>query len=324
MIIAPELPLFTLFLSQHKTIATNFILAIVFLLFLPAQNYYYSLDLSTYHPLVRHLDLDLSNFSFYPQNVNQVSAPLISAYSAVVIDVNSKAILFTKNPDEKLLPASTTKIMTALVALDQYRLNQIVTIDSHSLVEGQNMGLESGEKITVENLLFGLLVQSGNDAAQALADFYPQGETGFVAAMNQKVKDFNLLNTQFQNPTGLDEFGHYTTVHDLSLIAAHAMENPDFVRFVGTQKITVTDIDHTIVHELETINELLGEIPGLKGVKTGWTELAGECLVTYTQRDNHAIITAVLNSQDRFTDSRLLIDWVFTNYQWTDPPAIHL
>jgi len=311
------------FIRSRPALKTSLLLALIFLIFLPSPNYYYNLRLTPNQPVIRPLSLQLLPASNYPVNTNNVSPPLISAHSAMVIDVESKVVLFQHNPDMKLLPASTTKVMTALVTLDTYSLDQIITITSVN-GEGQQMGLELGERITVENLLYGLLVQSGNDAATALAQNHPQGETGFITAMNQKAQDLNLLDTQFTNPAGFDDYNHYTTVHDLGLLAAAAMKNPTLSKIVSTIGITITDVDNTISHELETINQLLGQIPGLSGLKTGWTELAGECLITFTKRSNHKIITVILGSQDRFSDSQQLIDWAFTHHQWQPvPEAIH-
>ncbi len=314
---------FVNFLASSKQLKINFILATLVLIFLPAQNYYNRLSDNQFKPLVRPVSQPILSLPKYPNNHSGIKAPFLSARSVIVVDLDSRAILFSKNPDQKLLPASTTKIMTALVALDNYDLDDIVTINNLN-GNGQAMKLELKEKITVENLLYGLLVQSGNDAATALADFHPDGESGFVKAMNQKAKNLNLHDTQFQNPSGLDNFGHYTTVHDLSLLAVEAMKNKTFQKMVNTQRITVSDVSNTITHELETINQLLGKVPGVIGVKTGWTEISGECLVTFTKRDNRKIITVILGSLDRFGESESLINWSFTNHQWEDlPEAIH-
>ncbi len=315
---------FIAFVKKTPYLKLNLILAIFVLIFIPAKNYYLNLNIDQSSPLVRPINIQSSSTSEYPVNHTGILAPYITARSAIVVDVNSKAMLFNKNQDLKLLPASTTKIMTALIALEVFDLDDVVKIDS-LVTEGQSMELEFHEEITVENLLYGLLVQSGNDAAAALANYHPQKEAGFVKAMNHKLTELNLTDTQFQNPTGLDNYGHYTTVHDLSLLAAHAMENPIFRKIVNTQNITVYNVDNTITHELETINQLLGAIKGLKGVKTGWTELAGECLVTYTKRGDKEIITVILGSLDRFQESSLLINWAFTNHQWQDlSEASHL
>jgi len=308
------------FVKSQPQLKLKFVLAFIFLGLIPAPNYYNSLDLSGSNPLVRSVNHPFAYTSKYPVNQANISAPDLSARSAIVIDVSSKTIMFKKNSDLKLLPASTTKVMTGLVVLEAYDLDEIVTIDALNNT-GQIMELELNERITVENLLYGLLVQSANDAATALAQFHPDGQDGFIALMNQKAQDLHLSNTQFTNPSGLDAYGHYTTVHDLSLLAAEAMENSVFKRIVSTQGITVSDVDNSIFHELEAINQLLGEIPGLAGIKTGWTELAGECLVTYIKRDTHEIIAVVLGSQDRFGETRQLISWAFANHQWLEAPV---
>ena len=307
------------FLKSKPDIRTKLIIVAVTLSLVPARNYYYQLDLSSSMPVVRAVDYQLLPPVEYPVNQTQIQPPFLTSLSVMVIDVDSKAILYQKNPDRELLPASITKIMTALISLESYDLNDIVTITNLNN-NGQRMDLEIGEQITIENLLYGLLVQSGNDAATALARYYPDGETAFIAAMNQKAEQLHLNNTHFSNPTGLDSPGHYTTVHDLSLLAAEAMTDPVFAKMVGTIGITISNIDNTILHQLETINKLLGEVAGLSGVKTGWTELAGECLVTYTEREQRKIITVVLGSQDRFSDSRQLIDWAFNNHHWQSFP----
>jgi len=303
------------FVKARPQLKIKIVLAFLFLSLLPGRNYYYSLDLNSHQPLVRSINQPLDSPSQYPVNFTGVPAPNLTARSAIIVDVDSKTILFNKNPDLKLLPASTTKIMTGLIVIENYDLDDIVTITSVSGT-GQKMDLEIGERITVESLLYGLLVQSGNDAATALAQFHPGGQDAFIALMNQKLKDLNLHDTQFTNAAGLDAYGHYTTVHDLSLLAAAAMKNPQFKKIVSTQGITVSDVDQTIFHQLEAINELLGQIRGLAGIKTGWTELAGECLVTYIKRGDKQIITVVLGSQDRFGETQQLIDWAFTNHQW--------
>ena len=307
---------FVEFIKKSKKLKINFILSLAFLSLLPARNYYLSLDLSNKQPVVRKANHQFLPISNYPVNHTNTPAPYLSAKSVLVIDQNSKTILHQKNPDLKLPPASITKIMTALVALDTYDPNKAVTIKKPNNI-GQIMELEVGEEITIENLLYGLLVQSGNDAAYALADLHQDGQADFIKAMNQKAKQLNLNHTQYQNPAGIDSYGHYSTTHDIAILAATAMDNPTFKKIVGTKAITVTNTDNTIIHELETINELLGVVPGLKGVKTGWTELAGECLVTSTKRGTQEIITVVLGSQDRFGESTQLINWAFTNHQWT-------
>ncbi|MDP4030682.1 MAG: D-alanyl-D-alanine carboxypeptidase family protein [Candidatus Beckwithbacteria bacterium] len=314
---------FFAWIKSQPGIKLNLILIFLGLALLPGRSHIYDLDLGEAKPLVRPVTWQLPLPVDVPVNSDGVRAPFLSARSAVVIDVDSKTIVYAKNPDFKLLPASTTKIMTALIVLDTYPLDKIITIDSVHQT-GQVMKLKSGERISVENLLYGLLVESANDAATVLAQNYPGGEDAFIEAMNQKVKDLGLSHTQFTNASGLDAYGHYTTAHDLALIAASAMANPAFKKVVGTLGITVSDVDNTVTHDLETINQLLGIVPGLAGVKTGWTELAGECFVAYVERNGRKIITVVLGSNDRFGETASLINWVYSNHRWQAvTPAIH-
>lgn len=309
---------FFAWIKSQPAVKLNFILAAVILSLIPGRNHYYDLDLGEARPLVRPVNLVLPPPAEIPVNYTGVKAPGLSARAAVVIDAGSKTILYAKSPDLKLLPASTTKIMTALVALEAYPLAKVITINSVHQT-GQVMELKPGERITVENLLYGLLVESANDAATVLAQKFPGGEDAFIDAMNQKVKDLGLSNTNFTNASGLDAYGHYTTAHDLALIAAAAMDNPVFKKMVGTLGITVSNTDNTISHDLETINELLGETPGLAGVKTGWTELAGECFVSFVSRGGRDLITVVLGSGDRFGETTGLINWAYSNHRWQVP-----
>jgi len=214
-----------------------------------------------------------------------------------------------------LSPASTTKLLTALVALDVYKPEDVVTIGILS-VNGQSMGLVSGEKITVENLLYGSLVQSGNDAAQALAEFYPEGVDRFVEKMNEKAKTLHMDQSHFTNSMGFDGPEHKVTPKDLSLLALAAIQNKVIAKIVAIPQITVSDVNHIYFHKLSNVNQLLGKIPGVGGIKTGWTEAAGENLITYIERNDRKIIFVVLHSKDRFGDTTKLIDWVFENYRW--------
>ena len=245
------------------------------------------------------------------------SFPIVSAQGALAIDLDSGLSLYEKNPDIKLLPASTTKIVTALVVLDSYPLDQIITV-GRIKVDGQKMGLFLGEQITVENLLYGLLVFSANDAAEVLASNYPGGYGAFIEAMNIKAKDLSMLNSYFQNPVGLDGSNQVTTAKDLIRVSEVAMKNPEFAKIVGTKVARFTDTTGNIKYNLKNINELLGVVPGVLGVKTGWTENARENLVTYVERDGHKMMIAVLGSQDRFGETRELINWVFESYTWQE------
>lgn len=257
--------------------------------------------------------------SLYPLS-DGVSAPSNSARAIVVQDAVGRSILYSKNPDTLLLPASITKIMTALVALDHWGdLETVITVKNEDRAIGQTIDLERGEQITLKNILYGLLVHSGNDAALALADNFPGGYSAFVAAMNTKAKALHLDHTVFKNPSGVEQYGHVTTARDLAILAGIAMQNPLIAKLVDTREITVMDVSGGISHHLTTTNELLGELEGLKGLKTGWTLNAGECLVSYVERDGHKIIVVVLGSLDRFGDTTKLVEWAYTHHRWITP-----
>jgi len=304
--------------------ASLFCFGLVFFLF-PGQNYYLVVQ-SDYKKIpVRPLNFELPSPSLYPTNFTGQKPPSLTARSVIIMDKNSSVIIYSKNENLWVLPASTVKIMTALVALDYYQPEDILTVGEVNDF-GQTMKLIKGERITVKNLLYGLLVASANDAALVLAQNYPGGQKAFVTAMNKKAAALNLGNTYFANPTGLDsdEEGKlladfsYTTALDLARLTTEAFKNPLFTQIIQTEKITVTDVYGRITHQLFNINQLLGKVEGLKGGKTGWTEEAGECLVAYTEKEGRGIITVILGSRDRFGETKKLIDWVFANYRWID------
>lgn len=250
-----------------------------------------------------------------PRPSNSTSMPEISARAYVIKDLNSQVILAQKDAAHSLPPASTTKVMTALIALDNYQLNDVVTVPSIK-IEGAKINLLPGEKITVEQLLHGLLIQSGNDAAMALAHHFPGEETAFVEAMNRKAAALGLSGTHFVNPTGLHHPLHLSTTADLTRLAEAALTYPKFATIVATATKDITNIDGSIVHSLINLNQLLTTVPGVKGVKTGWTEEAGEALVTLIERNQHPVLIAVLGSADRFGDTKILIDWVYAYTVW--------
>jgi D-alanyl-D-alanine carboxypeptidase (penicillin-binding protein 5/6) len=255
----------------------------------------------------------------------------VTARAVVIQDAVGKSLLADIQGDRQVLPASTTKIMTALVARDTWpNLDETVTVQSEYRAIGQTIELQKGETLTVRNLLRGLLIHSGNDAALALADNYcvlesPAGGVGacgydaFVDAMNAKARALHLAATTYKNPSGIEQYGHVTTARDLAVLASAAMQDPVVAEIVSTKFTTITDVTGTITHPLESTNELLGEIPGIKGLKTGWTENAGECLVTYIEQRDHPVIIVVMGSADRFGDTRALVDWVYRHHTWVDP-----
>jgi len=243
-----------------------------------------------------------------------MSPPEISAKSVFILDSASQNVLYQKNSDDQKYPASTTKMMTALVVLDHYSVSQIITVTT-AYPDGQNAGLKPGEEMTVEQLLYAMLVQSANDAAEILAENFPGGRTAFVQKMNDYAARLHLSHTHFANPTGLDEDSHYSTAADLTRLAQAVLNHPLLAKIVSTENAVVAT--NTSPHVLTNVNQLLGKVPGVLGIKTGFTDLAGQTLVTYVNRDNHPVIITVLESVDRFADTQALITWVYQNFTWT-------
>jgi len=248
--------------------------------------------------------------------------PTISARQVFIIDRASKLVIFQKSATEKIYPASTTKMMTALVALDAFKLDQSLTV-SQSFVQGQNLNFTPNEIFTTEQLLYALLVYSANDAAEVLAQNYPGGRAEFITAMNTKAADLHLSQTHFLNPTGLDEEGHFSSAVDLVRLADKALENPEFAKIVSVEASVITSAKSQ-PRVITNINQLLGKVPGVKGVKSGLTDKAGQSLVTFVDRDHHSILLAVLGSQDRFADTSRLIEWLYANFDWVAPGSLDL
>ena len=301
-----------------------FVFCLSFFLF-PGQNWYATVQATCRPAQTQELDFPLSAITNYPVNFTQSPPPSLTARSIAVIDRDSAVLIYGRNERLQLLPASTVKIMTGLVTLEHYQLSDVLTVGKIDK-NGQDMKLLEGEKMTIKNLLYGLLVASANDAALVLAQNYPGGEINFVKAMNDKAQSLGLKGTYFANPTGLDSNDEgkmltnfsYTTASDLARLAALVLANETFLGMASTQKITISDVSGKIFHQLENINQLVGKFPGMKGLKTGWTEEAGECLVGYTEKDSHGLVTVVMGSQDRFGETVKLVDWVFDNFYWQE------
>ena len=246
-------------------------------------------------------------------------SPLIDAESGIIVDFESGEILFEKNSDKKLQIASITKLMTAVIALEEGNLDEtIIVSEKAALTEGSKVWLLSGEELTLKNLLFALLIHSGNDAAYAIAEHFGNGDVKiFVENMNQKALDLGLSSTHFENPIGFDAKENYSTAYDLSLLARYAYRKP-FIRDAAKIKsMTITSTNGNHSHELETTNELLGSFLNVVGLKTGTTELAGQCLISIAQNDQgRKIITVILNSPDRFSETKSLVSWSFNAFKW--------
>ena len=256
----------------------------------------------------------------YPY-VQALHEPQVTAKAAIIVDTASQVMLFAKNPQLRFSMASTTKIMTALTALDYYKSEDILTVKRIG-VEGSGLGLYAGEQFRFTDLLYAMLLPSANDAAQAIADNYPGGSDAFVKRMNEKAQELHLTNTHFSDPTGLEDDGDYTTVIDMARLASYAINNPTFVTITSTKYKTITNVQFTRQYPLTNLNKLLG-IEGVTGIKTGTTEGAGEVLVTSTIKNGHTYIIVVMHSEDRFTDTSTLLHYIDANVQYILPQQLN-
>lgn len=245
------------------------------------------------------------------------AAPNVVGRAAVLIDSKSGKILYTKNADEQLPPASTTKILTALIALENCNLTDIVTAGTEAtLVEPSAIGLKEGEKISVENHLWGLLLKSANDSAVAIAEHISGSVSAFAELMNSRARALGATNSNFVNPNGLPDPNHYSTAHDLALIARRAMEIPEFRNIVSTKVKTIPRDDDDAVKWLQNHNKLLWQYDGAIGIKTGYTREAKQCLVASAEKDGQELIAVVLGSEGNniWSDTKTLLDYGFNNY----------
>lgn len=251
-----------------------------------------------------------------PQAVSQGQPPPnLSAQAVLIEDVDSGQLLLEKNIQQRLHPASLTKLMAALVSVGHFKPADILVVPKEALVSGSTMGLVTGESLTFRSLLYGMLLNSGNDAAYTIAFNYPGGLEVFVAKMNEQVSQMGLANTHFTNPAGFDGGNHYSSAADLTKIAKAAAINPQLAKIVSTKETSILSWDKSRTHLLKNLNKLL-TIEGVIGIKTGFTENAGENLIGLVERDGHRILTVMLASHDRFGETKSLIDWVFTNFEW--------
>ena len=239
-------------------------------------------------------------FSYGEMTVAVMAGDLeVNAEAAVVMDADSGRLLYAQNPDKRLANASTTKIMTALLTLEQPDQDRYFTVDSDAIqVEGTTMGLQPGDSVTLHQLAAGMLLPSGNDAANAVAVEIAGSEEAFVRLMNQRAAELGLENTQYRNPSGLDAEGHYSSARDLATLAAHALENEDFADIVSKQEIRMAFGNPPYNRSLYTTNKLLERYPYAIGVKTGYTDDAGLCLVTAAEKDGTRLIIVTLNGKD--------------------------
>lgn len=296
--------------------ATFIILAIIFISLLPiGTNYTEDLLLSLQIPQNNSALLGIQKYNIPPISKKKV-APKLSARAVYIKDLGTSTVLYQKDANVPLPIASTTKIMTALVASEYFKPNSVLKVSMGANVSGARVGLLFGEELTFRSLLYGMLLSSGNDATYTVAENYPGGILGFVSAMNKKANELSLQNTHFDNPAGFDNPRHFSSAKDLAITAEEALKNSTLARVFATKDTNIVSLDKKYTHKLSNLNRLLSQVKGVMGVKTGFTEGAKENLVTYVDRGGHQILTVVLGSNDRFGESTKLIEWVYENFTW--------
>lgn len=254
--------------------------------------------------------------TLYPHIV--CAEPNISAQSAILIESTSGRILYSKNSDQKLPMASTTKIMTAICALEYFKGNpdeQAEISQTAANVEGSSMYLQAGEQMSLKELLYGLMLSSGNDAAVAISERVCENQEAFVSLMNEKAKQIGLFNTNFKNPNGLPDEEHYSTASDMAKLCAYALKNPTFSEIVKTKNYKISGDKKAYPRILTNHNKLLSMYEGCVGVKTGFTKAAGRCLVSSAICDDMQLVCVTLNAPDDWNDHISLFNFGFENYR---------
>lgn len=250
----------------------------------------------------------LAAILFFP-----LKAEAISAEKAILVDGQTGHVLYEKRADDRSLIASTTKIMTALIVCEQCNVLDRMRVPKEAVgIEGSSVYLKEGEVLTIQELLYGLMLHSGNDAAVALAIYAGGTVEGFVQLMNDKACLLGLSNTHFENPNGLDKPGHYSTARDLATLTAYAMNNPIFYQTVSTKNVNITG------RSLKNHNKLLWLVDGADGVKTGFTKAAGRILVSSATRLGRRLIGVTINAPSDWKDHEKLLNEGFANYHYVD------
>ena len=236
--------------------------------------------------------------------------PGVSAQAAILMDADSGRVLYAKNEHNRQSMASTTKIMTALLALESEQLEQPVTVTREMVdTEGSSMYLQVGDRLTLETLVYGLLLESGNDAAKAIAITVEGSEEAFVARMNERARALGMENTGFETASGLDGEGHFSTAYDMALLTAAALQNPAFVAICSQSSATVDFVEPAVRRTLSNHNRLLREMEGCIGVKSGFTKKSGRCLVSACDRGGIRLIAVTLRAPDDWNDHKAMMDF---------------
>lgn len=239
------------------------------------------------------------------------------AEASIVLCADTNQILYAQNHHKKLGMASTTKIMTAIIALEHGNTTDIVTVSQNAArQEGSSVYLKPGDEVTLESLLYGLMLNSGNDAAMAIAEHISKTPDAFVDLMNEKAKELGCKSTQFKNPSGLPDTEHYSTAYDMAIIMSYAMKNDEFAKIAGTREHSIQTEDS--VTYLRNHNKLLWQYPYAIGGKTGYTKASGRCFVSCSQKDGVTLVAVTLNDPDDWHDHQVLSDFGFEKVKMTD------
>lgn len=250
------------------------------------------------------------------QTDTEVQYPSVSAVSACIIECDSGDTVYEKNSTKKMPMASTTKIMTAIIAIENAPLKKIITVSSDAVgVEGSSIYLCENERLTTEELLYALMLESANDAACALAIEIGGNIENFVDMMNDKASSLGLRNTHFTNPHGLSDSEHYSTAQDLAILMSYCMKNEMFAKITSTKKFSLDGSDDSYSRLLVNHNRLLGTFDGITGGKTGFTKNAGRCLVTSCERNGVKLCAVTLNAPDDWNDHKSMYSYGFTIYK---------
>lgn len=239
--------------------------------------------------------------------------PQIKAEAAVIMRASDKQVLYAKNLDNVMYPASTTKIMTLITALEQGDLDSVIIVSPRAVgCEGSSLDLRAGDRLTLREALYGLMLVSGNDAAEAIAENVAGSVPAFVQMMNERAEKIGTIRTHFSNPHGLpDPVNHFTTAYDLALMTVYGLRNPVFANIVSTREYDVHFLSRSGITHVRNTNKLLDTYAGANGVKTGFTNAAGECLVAAAKRNDVQLIAVVLNSEQRWEDATKLLNYGF-------------
>lgn len=250
------------------------------------------------------------------ENPASASGLGISAESAILMDVRTGEVLYTKDIHRRMEPASTTKILTAIVALEHGGMRDRLTVSENaSHIEGSSIWLAKGEQHTLNDILHGLLLSSGNDAAVTIAENLAGSEAGFVQWMNDKARQLGAVDSTFMNTSGLPDPGHRTSVHDMALVSRYALQIPALAQIVRTRRHVMPWPEHEWDRALINHNKLLWRYDGADGVKTGYTRSAGHCLVASATRDGQQLLAVVFRSRNTYSDCAVLFNWGFRNFE---------